>query len=295
MLKCFHFIRDRYMIEAFWWNFSSKCQKILLLKAVESMKYEDIQERRQKIMRFVQRNQVVTITDVIEYMQISASTVRRDIDWLEANDKIGRHHGSIFIADGQYDVFDVRDSRFVEEKRRIGEYAASLVKSGDTIYVGAGTTMQQFAQCLVARPDIKDVFVVSSAINVATCLASDPRFTVFLLPGIMISMVENLKATGKTFSTLREFNFTKSITGTSAIIPDRGIMMPAYHFAETTRVAYEQASEVIVLTDHSKFSLISPYVVCRMDQVDRIVCDKHPDVEKALKHNKEYMKYMDLV
>lgn len=259
------------------------------------MKYEDIQERRQKILRFVQSNQVVTINEVIDYMETSASTVRRDIDWLEANEKIGRHHGSIFMANGQYDVFDVRESRFSEEKRRIGEYAASLVKNGDVLYLGAGTTMQHFAHSLVAREDLKDIFVVSSAINVATCIAADPRFKVYLLPGIMISMDENLQATEKTFSTLREFNFTKSITGTSAIVPDRGIMMPAYHFAETTRVAYEQSSEVIVLTDHSKFSLVSPYVVCRVDQVDRIVCDRHPDMEKVLRQNPEYTKYMDFI
>ena len=259
------------------------------------MKIDNIQERRQKVLQFIQSSQVVTITDICDFMQTSESTIRRDIDWLEESKKISRFHGSIFISNGQYDLFDIRSKRFSDEKMRIGEYAASLISNGDLIYVGAGTTMRQFAINLIARKDLSDITVVSSAVNVAACIAGDPRFEVMLLPGILKSTDEMLQATGKTLSNIREFNFNKAITGSSGIVPNRGVMMPASHYAETTKAAYEQSSEVIVLADHSKFGNLDPYVVCGLDQIDRIICDKHPDVETIMRTYEKYFERIDFV
>lgn len=261
------------------------------------MKKGKVNERRQKILQFIHNNQIATITNICEYISASESTVRRDIEWLEKNSKIGRHHGTIFNLNGQYDVFDIRNRRFVEEKQRIGEFAASLVSSGDLIYVEAGSTMRQFALSLVARQDLHSVTVVSAAPNVAAIIAADDRFKVILLTGILNSLDEKLEVTGEMISILRKFYFDKCFSGASGIIPSRGILMPANHYAETSRVSYDQSSEIIILADHSKFSIQDPYVVCSLEKIDRIICDNHPDVEYSFKkyHCEEYMKLVSYV
>jgi len=265
--------------------------------AWRAVKKDDINERRHKILQFIQNNQIATITDICNYFSASESTIRRDIEWLEKNSKIGRHHGSIYNLNGQYDMFDIRNRRFVEEKQRIGEYAASLVSGGELIYVEAGSTMRQFALSLVARQDLHNVTVVSAAPNVAAIIAADNRFKVLMLPGILRSLDEKLEATGEMISSLQKFSFSKCFSGASGIMPKRGVLMPANHFAETSRAAYEQSSEVIVLADHSKFSNQDPYVVCSLDKINMIICDKHPDVEAVMKkyHCEEYMKLIHFV
>lgn len=251
------------------------------------MKYDEIIDRREAILQYIISHRVVTIKDIIEFSGASGSTVRRDIDWLEEHDKVRRHHGSVYVAETQYDAFSVRRRRNSEQKQLIGSHAASFVKNDDLLYLGAGTTMRQFANSLIARSDFERIKVVTSAINVASILAKDKRITVTLLPGVIIAPDEDLIAIAHTYDVLRSYYFDKSITGTSGITTDQGIFMPEHSFAAITKLAYQQSAKKIILADHSKFNVADSYVVCGIDCVDRIIVDRHANVEEAVSRSKD--------
>src|SRR5207244_10940732 len=75
------------------------------------------------------------------------------------------HGGALLVPSRDYEpTFREKSRQFVDEKRRIGAAAATLVESGDTIILSPGTTTMEVARHL---DGLRNVTVVTSAVNIA--------------------------------------------------------------------------------------------------------------------------------
>ena len=119
------------------------------------------EERHEKIMRLVNTSGAVSVQDLVSFLNISESTVRRDLLTLDREGRLRRVHGGATTLrdDSSYeaDMENLQDkySIHMSDKRRIAQYAASLIKKDDFVYLDAGSTTEQMADFLgVTRPSL---------------------------------------------------------------------------------------------------------------------------------------------
>ena len=107
------------------------------------------EERQAEIMRIVNVHGAVSVQELVNYLDISESTVRRDLAALDEEGLLRRvHGGATSLKEGAHDAAmeDLQDkySLHIGEKRRIAQFAASLVRPDDFVYLDGGSTVEHF-------------------------------------------------------------------------------------------------------------------------------------------------------
>lgn len=240
-----------------------------------------IMQRQEAIYSFIAGNNVTTVQDISKALNLSDSTIRRDLRVLEEEKKIHSFHGGVSINTG-YGSFSERTSKNVEGKEKIARRAAEMVENNDFIYVGGGSTTFEFATILGKRFDLEGVTVVCSAMNIAKCFVSNKRFKI-LVPGGELEAEDESMASKMTLDTLRNYNFTKAFVGSQAINVKNGYTLPRLNLSELKAQIAQTSRELILLCDHTKIGKVNAYKACDIDQVDILVTDFCAENEEELR------------
>ena len=113
-------------------------------------------ERRSRILALLAERKRAEFSELLDLSGTSPATLRRDLDFLEGKDLLVRVHGAVLhhsAALGEPSLVQ-KAGLAVAAKRRIGEFAASLVSAGATVFVDSGTTCLEVARVLRERPDL---------------------------------------------------------------------------------------------------------------------------------------------
>ena len=84
--------------------------------------------RRSRLLELVRQRGFATLPDLADELQVSESTIRRDLDVLEENGSAKRTYGGAFYTgpSPQLPHFDRRQATQLEQKRQIALTAATL-------------------------------------------------------------------------------------------------------------------------------------------------------------------------
>ena len=117
-------------------------------------------DRRHAILARVAEEQTIHVGELARDLGVSEMTIRRDIRRLERDGFIRQTYGGATAhVTRSFDIsFNARALLAAREKRLIGMRAAGLVEDARVLFVGIGSTTEQFAQYLPARsrPDGRD-------------------------------------------------------------------------------------------------------------------------------------------
>ncbi|MDJ0335969.1 DeoR/GlpR family DNA-binding transcription regulator [Salinibacterium sp. G-O1] len=149
--------------------------------------------RRQELDRLVSQRGFVRVTDASIELGVSEVTVRGDLSALERRGRLTRVHGGAMPTGAAEPTLESALDRDRAAKIAIGQAAARLVSSGDSIYVDAGSTSMALAIALVDRRDLHDVVVVTSGLTIALALEpAIPRLTVIVTGGTLRPLQHSL-------------------------------------------------------------------------------------------------------
>ena len=97
----------------------------------------------------------VDIDDAAARLDVSAATIRRDLDELASQQLLVRTRGGAVPHSVSYDLpLRYKMSRHADEKHLIGLAAADLVVPGGVVGLNGGTTTTEVARALVLRTDL---------------------------------------------------------------------------------------------------------------------------------------------
>jgi len=98
--------------------------------------------RRQNIISELENAEVIYVEELAKNLNISVSTIRRDLKTLvDEGQIVSLRGGGVKLKTGSYEIpLQTKQLLNNEKKHKIAEYAASLVMPGDIIYVDSGTT-----------------------------------------------------------------------------------------------------------------------------------------------------------
>lgn len=212
--------------------------------------------RRAQIAAWVRQKGSARVQDLARRFEVSAVTVRSDLDALEAGGILIRDHGGAIAAEGVPTRsvttllgFDQRQALHSEPKRRIGQAAAALVQPGDTIVMDAGTTVVAMVPHLAG---IASLTVVTNALNVALEVGAATDARVLLLGGTL-SREAGCVLGPQTEQALAELVVSRCFLGTQAFDLENGLTDTTPEIAQAKRAMIRAARQVILLCDSSKW------------------------------------------
>ncbi len=101
-----------------------------------------VEERRSRLLELVRERGFAALPDLADLLDVSESTVRRDLEALEEGGQARRTHGGVFYtgASPKLPHFDQLQPAQWDKKRAIARLAAELIEDGDTVLLVGGTT-----------------------------------------------------------------------------------------------------------------------------------------------------------
>jgi DeoR/GlpR family transcriptional regulator of sugar metabolism len=231
-----------------------------------------IAERQTRLRELLSRRGMCDLDTLSAELNVSQSTVRRDVEMLEQSGIVQRTHGGvIWLGDrstsaGPY-AFHQRMTYQSDAKHRIARAASRLVQPGQTILIDGGTTTFYLAQELHGKP----LQIVTNSLPIANLFLNDEQVELVLTGGVLYPrhgvllgpMVENVLAT----------IHTKTLFLSVAGIHEGTLYNQNMLLVQAELRMMEQAQEVILLADSGKFGQQALSRLCALNEIDAVVSD----------------------
>ncbi|MCQ6563230.1 DeoR/GlpR family DNA-binding transcription regulator [Paenibacillus mendelii] len=226
--------------------------------------------RRQQLLELLKLHKKLSIHEMIQHMNCSEATVRRDLDLLEQTGEIFRTAGGARYHDPLRGVsFHEKEQLYWKEKEIIAAKAASLVQQGDIVGLTGGTTTFLIARELKNRPEIT---VVTNAVNIAMELAESQQVQVVLTGGVMSN--ETFELSGPLAEAkLEGLHINKMFIGVDGIHPISGLTTHSELEARMAQIMMSRSDSAIAVFDGSKANKSSIFPISPLGKLEAIVCN----------------------
>ncbi len=227
------------------------------------------EERRNRLLELVRVRGFSSLPELAEQLEVSESTVRRDVEHLEVTGSARRIHGGVLYSGGSPKLphFDDRQPAQWQWKRAIARAAVKLIDDGDTVLLDGGSTTYEVARLLRGR----SLHVVTNSLPVANLFATDANSDLVLIGG---NVCPRTGVTRGPYADqmLAKVRVRKTVMSTGAV-SDEGLFNNNLLLVETERAMIRAANQVIVVVDHTKFGHQSLGHVCPLEAVRHMVVD----------------------
>src|SRR5439155_24921940 len=137
-----------------------------------------LSHRQTEILNIARAFGRVMVEDLAKRFEVSAQTIRKDLNDLCDQRSLTRIHGGAIIASGVENLaYEARRFVAAEEKRAIGLAAAQRIPNGCSLFINIGTTTEEVASALTSH---EDLLVITNNLNVAMLLYRHPRIEVIV-------------------------------------------------------------------------------------------------------------------
>ncbi|WP_247913015.1 DeoR/GlpR family DNA-binding transcription regulator [Streptococcus sp. oral taxon 431] len=204
-------------------------------------------ERKQVILEELSKHKIVSLEKLVGLLDTSESTVRRDLDELESENKLRRVHGGAELPHSlqEEETIQEKSVKNLQEKKLIAQKASSLIKEKDVIFVDAGST----TAFLIKELEQKDITVVTNSIHHAVQLVDKQIPTVIIGGGV--KMTTDASIGGVALNQINQLHFDRAFIGMNGV--DEGYFTtPDMEEGAVKRAILENAKQTYVLADSSK-------------------------------------------
>lgn len=205
--------------------------------------------RHDRILSALEMNPALRVAQLADELSVSAETVRRDLAELDEQGRINRTYGGAVRSSHFEPALQERMSIKVPERRNIARTAVQRYGGADTLLLGGGATMMQFARAL--RLTQQRMTVVTPAYAIANELALNPLIEVMMLPGTFEPQ-EGLVGGPETIRAIARYRTQATIIGASGL-NEEGVSEAMLSVGEVYTAMLQHAGEGVILADHSKF------------------------------------------
>lgn len=228
------------------------------------------EERKQHILAALKRAPAIRAIDLGLALGTSQASIRRDLADLQRSGLLKRTHGGAISNDlvALEPSLAEKEDQYQAEKAAIGVTAASLVNPGDTIFLDAGSTTRQIARELRRH---RNLTVVTNALSVASELASSDLEIILTGGQLRRGVLSQVGPIAE--QAIAALHVDKLFLAANGVHLTKGITTPNIVEARTKRAMVDNAKEVILVADHSKFGRVTLGRVCGLDRLDAIVTD----------------------
>ena len=241
------------------------------------------EQRLNQIIAMANREQGVSIHELVAVLEVVEMTIRRDLSLLEKQGRIRRVRGGAIsveqqITNNKLAELDLsfRRKKAVKEKTIIARYAAQhLVNDNEIITLEAGTTAASMIPCLTQ----KNLTILTNGLK--TTLEATTH-----LPGLTLMNCGGIFQDGLfTFvgpqaeAFFEGFKADKLFLSGTGVDPVDGFTDPNILEIQVKQAMAHGARQVIVLMDSSKFGRRSLTPILPLQEIDILITDSGAPVD----------------
>ncbi len=215
------------------------------------------------------RTNVVKVSDLSGRFKVSEETVRRDLERLEQDGVVRRIYGGAVRVSGRAMElsFQKRQTRNLDQKRRIANLAKDLLADGESVVLDSSTTALEVARAL---PHMRLTVLTNS---VSTVLELANKDINVMSTGGMLRQ-NNLSFVGPIAErALDGYYVDKALISCRGLSVREGATDASDLEVELKRRMLHAARRVIFLVDSSKFGQVGFCSICSLRDIHTIVTD----------------------
>ena len=230
-------------------------------------------ERHRLILKLVDERSIISIGQLVELLNASDATVRRDINALAEQGQLKRVRGGAESVQPRYEThlagipFSLSQGMNSAQKRDIARAAADLVEPGESIIIGGGSTTYGMVEFL--PPTGLDIMTNSFPIAATLIESSRNRIT---LPGGTYYKEQRILLSPFETDVIGNYAANKLFTGCLGI-SRFGLMETDPLVARALTRLLTRTEKVIVLADATKLRNRSAMIVCGLDRINVLITD----------------------
>ena len=228
-------------------------------------------ERRQEIVHKTQAQGKVMVDVLAKEFAVSTVTIRSDLNELDKSGLVVRCRGGAIASTKLSKELSVREryKQHSSVKERLGKAVAALVQPGESIIVDAGTTTEEVAHCLGGH---ERLMVMTNGLNIASVLSDVKTVEVSITGGLLRK--KSMSFYGRAAEeSLRHMHFNKVILGVDGFDLNAGVTTYFEPEASLNRLMCDISTEIIAVTDSSKFDHRGYHVICPWKEITTLVTD----------------------
>jgi len=227
--------------------------------------------RQAEILNVARSAGRVMVEELARRFEVSAQTIRKDLNDLCERRSLTRIHGGAIIASGVENLaYEARRFVAADEKRAIGVAAASLIPNGCSLFINVGTTTEEVASALTLH---EDLLVITNNLNVAMLLYRYPRIRVVVAGGT-VRRADGAVVGSTATQLIGQFKVDYAIIGASAIDEDGALLDFDHREVQVAQAIIANARSVMLVADSTKFRRIAPVRIAHISQIRTFVTDQ---------------------
>jgi DeoR family glycerol-3-phosphate regulon repressor len=230
----------------------------------------ELTSRQSDILNIARSSGRVTVEDLARRFEVSAQTIRKDLNDLCDRRSMTRVHGGAIIASGVENLaYEARRFVAADEKKAIGAAAAAQIPNGSSLFINIGTTTEEVAGALTGH---EDLLVITNNLNVAMQLYRHPRIEVIVAGGT-VRRADGAVIGSTANNLITQFKVDYAIIGASAIDEDGALLDFDYREVQAAQAIIANARSVMLVADSTKLQRSAPVRIAHLSQIQTFVTD----------------------
>ncbi len=241
-------------------------------------------ERDRLILNLLGEQGFLSFRELSRRVTASPATLRRDLERLQTDGKLVRVRGGVQPTGGidsgsghhlKGVPFNENINRNRTAKEAICKAAAALCRPGEAIIIDGGSTTLHM--CPHLEP--LRLQVLTNSLHIVSALLQHPNTGISITGGVVFRE-QNIVLDPFEDVDKRIFHASRMFMGAAAV-NRHGLMQNDIILIQAERKLFNQADEVIVLVDSSKFSASAGHLLCALSRVKTLITDSRISTESA--------------
>ncbi|HIY02160.1 MAG TPA: DeoR/GlpR family DNA-binding transcription regulator [Candidatus Blautia faecipullorum] len=225
--------------------------------------------RRKQILEILEKSKDVTSVALSEHFHVTEETIRKDLNYLSGAGLVIRTFGGAMLKESGEKSLEQRSVCNYAQKQKIAREAAKLIYSQDLIVMDAGSTTSVLANHIA---DNSEVIVITNSLEIMNILSKREGITLISTGGTLGK--KSMSFRGRTAEkTIHSYNLQKAFISCAALDLNKGIMDTSEAETNVKKSMIEEAKEIYLLADSSKFNGIAHVTVCGLDKITAVITD----------------------
>lgn len=230
------------------------------------------EERRAEILSLLNKNDKISVEDLVKRFDVSSTTIRNDLNVLEDENKLKRTHGGAIppLKTSQYKTFDEKKIVNLDKKATLAVKAKNFVEESDTLAIDSGTTTYEFCKEIL---DIKNLSIITNDFAIADLFSRQSDASVIFVGG---SINKDLNSTvgALAIDFIKNIKVDKVFMACESFDPDYGFSTPQETQANWKSNFMKIGKQKFMLIDNSKFKSTSTFRFAKANDFDFIITDE---------------------
>ncbi len=229
------------------------------------------EQRRSQIIVQLEQNGSVLVDDLSPQFGVSQVTIRKDLSELEQRGLLHRTHGGATYAHKSLfnPSFGEKINFQQPEKQAIAQAALEYIEEGDSIILGAGSTVLTLARRM--KKQFRSLYIITNSIPVAIELV-DTNWEV-LLTGGQVRQHSMALIGPAAERTLEIFHADKIFFGATGVSIENGYTTPNPAMSSVLKAMLKAARSKYALVDSSKLEQATLVSFAQIDAANVLITD----------------------